>query len=67
MKRKSSETTILQPKLKEITNQSTIIASSNREGKGVEHLLDKNEETYWESAGDKPHTLTFLFNEYRSI
>lgn len=71
MKRRSyqrkSETQTNENNLQEITHQATIISSSSKEGNGVEHLLDKDDNTFWESSGDKPHSITFIFNEYRNI
>lgn len=48
----------LMPHLREVGSLATWILSSAKSGFGVEQLRDQNHETYWQSDGAQPHTIT---------
>ncbi|KAL7711980.1 DOC domain-containing protein [Entamoeba marina] len=47
----------------EIGKDAMIYVSSSRIGFGVENLRDGNTHTFWQSNGERPHMITFLFDE----
>ena len=53
--------------LKEVSDEAVVTVSSARIGYGVDCLVDHNMETYWQSNGERPHTITFFFDEVKSI
>ena len=53
--------------LVEIGGDAFVMASSAHLGSGVERLRDKSLTTYWQSNGERPHTITFVFDTYVTV
>lgn len=49
--------------LTEIGNQATWTLSSAKPGNGVQKLRDDNIETFWQSDGVQPHSITIQFHK----
>ncbi|EKE40620.1 hypothetical protein ENUP19_0257G0103 [Entamoeba nuttalli] len=55
------------PTIKDITKESVIYVSSSRIGFGVSNICDNNLSTYWQSNGERPHQITFVFDEPQTL
>eukprot|EP00919_Chromeraceae_sp_WS-2016_P029135 GHVR01069080.1.p1 GENE.GHVR01069080.1~~GHVR01069080.1.p1 ORF type:complete len:212 (+),score=42.65 GHVR01069080.1:30-638(+) len=51
----------------EIGNSATWTLSSAKPGNGVDQLRDGSLETFWQSDGSQPHTVTLQFEKYHDI
>lgn len=48
--------------LRDLTDQAVWAVSTAKPGNGVEQILDGNPETYWQSDGPQPHTISAQFS-----
>ena len=54
-------------KFVDLTDKATVTASTENGGNPVTHALTESYDQYWESSGNKPHTLTLTFKKPLSI
>nr|CAD2122931.1 unnamed protein product [Meloidogyne enterolobii] len=53
--------------INDISNEAVWTLSSAKEGMGVHQLLDDREDTFWQSDGLQPHTITIEFQRRTPI
>ena len=54
-------------KLREVGNQAVWSLSSCKPGFGVDQLRDDSNETYWQSDGPQPHTVSIQFRRKTTV
>ncbi|ELP93081.1 anaphase-promoting complex subunit, putative [Entamoeba invadens IP1] len=55
------------PTIKEVTREAFVTVSSSRIGYGLSNIFDNDKTTFWQSNGNVPHTITFLFDEIKNF
>ena len=50
-----------------LPSEASWVLSSAKPGNGIEQLLDGNMETFWQSDGSQPHTITVQFYKKRKL
>uniref|UniRef100_A0A915I9F7 Anaphase-promoting complex subunit 10 n=1 Tax=Romanomermis culicivorax TaxID=13658 RepID=A0A915I9F7_ROMCU len=58
---------LLPPSLIELNSRAVWSLSSCKAGYGIDHLLDNNVETYWQSDGAQPHLVNIMFRKKTAV